>query len=134
MALKVAEIERVFEEYNHFFFQDRLTLPDIAVRRMKTDLARWYAPCDEYPGGLLVMNGSVAHPWTWRSTLLHELVHIYVPDEDHEHGPKFTAECNRIGRIMGLEPCDLSESWTWPGHHELVVPVDGSLTDEWEDG
>lgn len=43
--------------------------------------------------------------------LLHELVHAYQHEilEDLEpgyrgHGPKFTAECNRIGALLGLPP------------------------------
>jgi hypothetical protein len=43
--------------------------------------------------------------------LLHEMVHAYMHEiaEDLEvgykgHGPKFTAECNRLGEMMGLPP------------------------------
>lgn len=44
-----------------------------------------------------------------KDALLHEMVHAYMHEiaEDLEpgykgHGPKFTAECNRIGALMGL--------------------------------
>ncbi len=130
--MRRAEVVKTFHEYNDLLFGGRLAEPDVLIRRMKTDLARWYAPDGAYPAGLLVMNPALKHPWTWRSTLCHEMVHIAVPDEEDEHGSRFTEECNRVGALIGLEPCDVSDSWNWPSHHATVVPLDGTVTATWE--
>jgi hypothetical protein len=110
-----ADIVRTFEEYNFLLFGGRLTLPDIMVRKMKRDYARWYEPDGTHPAGLLVLDSS-RHQWTWRSTLLHEMCHIAVPEDSDEHGSAFIAEANRVGAIIGLEPCDPGSGWTWPSH------------------
>jgi hypothetical protein len=127
--MRRADVVKTFHEYNEILFGGRLQEPDVILRRMKTDLARWYSPDGAYPAGLLVLNTGLRHPMTWRSTLLHEMIHIATP-EDEDHGTAFTVECNRVGGLIGLEPCDVSDSWNWPGHHELVVPLDGTV--EWE--
>lgn len=129
--MRRTEVVKTFHEYNHLLFGGRLQEPDITVRKLKTDLARWHEPVGEWPAGLLVMNSALRHPWTWRATLLHELIHIAVPEDDDTHGTLFTAECNRIGELLGLESCDVSDAWNWPNHHELMVPV-GVPEAEWE--
>ncbi len=142
--MRKPEIERVFEMYNAVLFGGRLQLPNIMVRRMG-DCARWYEPEPERdvgrlepdyyaqnPGlGLLVMSSTAHHKMTWRSTLLHEMVHMAVPvDENDHHGPVFTAECNRVAAIIGLEPCDISDSWCWPAHHLDLEEDEPNILDE----
>ncbi len=124
--MRRADVVKTFHEYNHLLFGGRLQEPDIMIRRMRHDLARWYEPDGAHPAGLLIINPAMKHPWTWRSTLCHEMIHIATPD-DEAHGAIFTAECNRVGGLIGLEPCDVSDSWNWPGHHAVVVPLDGTV-------
>lgn len=124
--LSAASIRKAFDFYNQKLFGGRLSMPKFRVCRMTNDYARWYAPSEELPAGLLVMS-SCRHPFSWRVTLVHELIHMAVPltDADH-HGPLFTAEANRVGALLGLEECDLTESWYWPRHHEVATPLDDS--------
>ncbi len=130
------EVERTFHIYNATLFGNRLYLPRIQVRSMKTDLARWYEPEPEFAQGLLILNKTKRHPWGWRSSLLHEMIHISVPwpEADH-HGPLFTAEANRVGRLMGLEECEVHEAWNWPMHHlsHTFETLDGSPPDIMDD-
>lgn len=123
--LRVRDVLAAFHDLNSRFFGGRLGVPKLAIRRMKHDLARWYSPDTDYPAGLVVLH-SGTHPWTWRSTLLHEMVHIAVPtDEADHHGPLFTAEANRVGALLGLDACEVSDAWNWPCHHEASLPSYG---------
>lgn len=135
-----AEIVRTFEIYNATLFGGRLELPDILVRRMN-DCARWYEPEPDMrhtdkPGrtrGLLVISSSALHRMTWRGTLLHEMIHIAVPEHENDfHGPLFTAECNRVGVLIGLEPVDVHDAWNWPAHHLDHEEDDPNILDEEE--
>lgn len=129
--MRKAEIERVFETYNAVLFGGRLQLPNIMIRRMKA-CAVWYEPEPERdkdrlepdyyasnPGlGLLILSSSAKHHMTWRASLLHEMIHMAVPVEENDyHGKIFLAECNRVGLLIGLEPCELEDAWNWPAHH-----------------
>lgn len=127
--LRVAQLEKAFDFYNLQLFGGRLTRPRFMVRKMKHDLARYYEPEPGHPAGLIVMNSARRHPWTWRSTLVHELLHISVGLGGNDvHGADFTAEANRVGALMGLEPCELEESWCWPHHHIDGEPEDGEVS------
>ncbi len=125
--LRVADIQAAFDAYNIQLFGGRLTQPRILVRNMKTDLARWYTPDAGRPRGCIVLAGNKRHPGGWRASLVHEMVHVAIAEEENDdHGPLFTAECNRVGAILGVEPCEVWDSWNWPSHHEDVEPADGS--------
>jgi hypothetical protein len=136
--MRKPEIERAFEMYNAVLFGGRLQLPAIMVRRM-IDCARWYEPEPEwadsdkphYGLGLLVMSMSADHKGTWRATLLHEMVHMAVPgDEADHHGPVFTAECNRVGALIGIEHVEIEDSWCWPSHHLNLEPYETNILDD----
>lgn len=133
--MRKSEIERVFDTYNAVLFGGRLQLPDIMVRRM-ADCARWYEPeldhsPPKYTQGLLVMSSTALHRMTWRSTLLHEMCHMAVPEHENDHhGPLFTAECNRVGSLIGLDECDISDSWCWPAHHLDIEEAEANILDE----
>lgn len=136
---KRADILRTFEMYNAVLFGSRIQVPDVMVRRMG-DCARWYAPeldmhDSDKPGrtrGLLILSSSALHKMTWRGTVLHEMIHMIVglDDENDYHGQLFTAECNRVGVQIGLEPVDVHDAWNWPAHHLDLEEDDSNILDE----
>lgn len=135
-----AEIARTFEMYNAVLFGGRLQVPNIMVRRMR-DCARYYWPepgrdKGEYSSetlrmGLLVISSTVHHKMTWRASLLHEMAHMAViEDENDDHGPLFTSECNRVGVLIGLDFVEIEESWNWPAHHLGLVDSDQNILED----
>lgn len=133
--MRKPEIERVFEMYNAVLFGGRLQLPNIMVRRMR-DCARWYEPEPQRDRGdyvdshnlglgLLILSSTAFHKFTWRATLLHEMIHMAVPVEDIDpHGPLFVAECNRVADVIGLDHVEPEDAWNWPSHHLDDEPAD----------
>lgn len=124
--LSAASIRKAFVFYNERLFGGRLTEPKFRACFMKNDWARWYEPREDLPAGLMVLS-TQRHPFSWRATLVHEMIHMAVPltDADH-HGPLFLAEANRVGALLGLEECDITDAWYWPRHHEAATPLDDS--------
>lgn len=81
--------------------------------------------CDAYVNeDGVCLSTYLARTWEWRAVLLHEMIHVWLylggdQDEWHlgtvaHHGPSFTAQCNRVGRLMGLPPVVEEDSWAWP--------------------
>jgi hypothetical protein len=103
-------------------------LPEIPVHycRMRAYGAAEPAT-DRYPHGRIFL-GTMT-PWPpcgWVGVLLHEMVHVYldlqgVDEYEHGtpayHGPRFTAECNRIGAVLGWPPVEEHDSGAWPHVH-----------------
>lgn len=121
------ELQEQFRVFNADFFGGRL--PDVPVvwRRMSA-FGCAYSPCKRYPHGHIALSTSL-WPYNpdaksgWRGTLAHEMIHIAldgkgVDEFEHGdvafHGPRFAAECNRIGGLLGLRPVDEAEAWHWP--------------------
>lgn len=126
------EVIASFDEYNARFFGGKLTRPKFRLQTMKRYLALWHWPCPQHPAGLLILSNSPApkHFLGWRGTLLHELVHVFVGERDRDnddHGPVFTRECNRIGRLLGLSDVLEGDSWKWPCHHLAVEEHDANI-------
>lgn len=57
--------------------------------------------------------------------LLHEMVHQALfereqldgePGYPHDHGPRFAAECDRAGRLVGLPETTVEIAYRWPRH------------------
>lgn len=95
------------------------------------DLGCWHEPGPKYPTGLLVLASGQKHPMSWRATLVHELLHIAVPDyEADDHGPLFLAEANKVGKLLGLDECEPCDAWVWPSHNgSWEPPPDANILD-----
>lgn len=62
-----------------------------------------------------------------RAVLLHEAIHAKLFDTigAHDHDETFTAECNRIAKLMGLPEVPIHESCGWPHSHNHHVAESG---------
>jgi hypothetical protein len=108
-----SEVLATFDDYNVRYFGGRLTRP--AVRFAKSWAYGWWVEPDERRTRGVLGLSTLHQPRSgWKSVLLHEMVHMAVPDpEVDDHGPAFTREANRVGRGLGLET-SRSEAWNWP--------------------
>ena len=119
------ELRRAFYHANHKYFRGRLPTPRLFWQRLPQTYAEYEAPRARGRGAIYV-NPRLQPPAAsggWRGLLLHEMVHLAVDltnvDEfDHGsvawHGPVFTRECNRIGRVLGIPDTNEEDSWAWP--------------------
>lgn len=121
-----------FRMINQLFFGG--VLPPVAIhwRRMR-GYGLSEEPTPRHPLGLICLSTGEMPPCGWQGVMLHEAIHLRLDmdgiDEGHEgtvphHGPIFTAECNRIGAILGLEEVEIEDSWAWPysNHYSEVEP------------
>lgn len=117
-----AEVRATVAKYSDLLFFGALN--DIPVRWRTMACDGTCAPGGRHPAGVITLATHTAASWDWQATLLHELIHAWLhvagdADEWHlgvvaHHGPAFTAQCNRVGRVLGLPPVDVDESWVWP--------------------
>lgn len=123
MAAKLKDIREVAQAYSDLYFHGALGGLQIRTARLARDWG-WYEYPEEFPPqGRVSLNRSMDET-QWRQVLLHEMVHAALaiadsPDEfEHgetvQHGPRFTKECNRIGRRLGLPDVTEDDSWAWP--------------------
>jgi len=128
------EVRQQFILYNTAFFGGALPNIPIHFRKLKNADAHYWDPYPGKPNGLIVIDPASDFPCGWRGLLLHELLHAWLETwrvdefdtgDVQDHGPVFTAEANRIGRLLGLPDVDESESWCWPGaaFEGVVEPV-----------
>lgn len=119
------EILEQFRIFNADFFSGKLPEVPIHWRRMAA-YGTYCEPDARHPFGYIELSVDEQPPGRWRGTLLHEMIHLFLDSlgvdefeagEVPDHGPRFTAECNRIGALLGIpEYCDAS-SWYWPHAH-----------------
>lgn len=111
--------------YNGRFFGG--VLPELPIHWCRMGCyAQFRTPTPAYPDGRILLSTTEEAPCGWRGILLHELIHAYLwhtkTDQNiggtimEDHGREFTAECNRIGRALGLPEAQDSDSWAWPWH------------------
>jgi hypothetical protein len=119
-------ITRQQRVYNGRFFAG--ALPELPVHWCRMGCyAQYRMPSPAYPDGRILLSNTEDAPCGWRGILLHEMVHAYLwhtakdrstgGTVSEDHGHEFAAECNRIGREMGLPEVSDSDSWAWPWHH-----------------
>lgn len=119
------EILNQYRVFNADFFQGKLPEVPVHWRRMAA-YGTYCEPDARHPFGYIELTVDDMPPGGWRGTLLHEMVHLrldsrgvdeFETGEVPDHGPRFTAECNRIGKLLGIPAyCDAS-SWYWPHAH-----------------
>lgn len=131
------EIHEQFRTFNADFFGGALPEVPIHWRRMLA-YGACCEPCPKYPHGLIELSTMHMPPCGWRGVLLHEMVHLHLDQRGVDewdsgevayHGPRFTAECNRIGALLGLPEYGDEASWYWP-HAHLEGGLDEPGTDE----
>lgn len=104
-------------------------MPTVPVHFCKMDAdGACMEPSPRYPNGRILLK-SDTYAYQWRGVLLHEMIHLLldragVDEYEHGpvawHGPKFAAECNRIGALLGLPHYDVDDVWAWPDAHLFV--------------
>jgi len=93
-------LQRWYSNYNHKFFNSALPKDaSVGWENMDSRLLGYMQP------GKIRINAKLSN-WKqqWRMTLMHEMVHMYLPKRVH-HGPRFDAEMRRLaseGAFNGL--------------------------------
>lgn len=121
-----SEIRNQFDTFNADFFGGKLPRVRLQMRNMNNCEGVQLEPSKRYPNGLIVLGWPCRSPSGWRGVLLHEMIHIHLDikgvdevewGEEPYHGPRFAAECNRIGRLLGIPEYHDEECYQWPDEH-----------------
>jgi hypothetical protein len=119
-----ASLLRLYEQYNHQYFDGRLPALKIRLRPVNEDPGLT-AEYDQAAGAIVFFSSGIDHLPLVRTMLLHEMVHVAIPEDGH--GGRFRAELQRLAE-MGAEDAEY-EVWRMVG--------DGAWDDGWigdEDG
>ncbi len=108
----VASLTRLYENYNRQYFAGQLPRVTIQVSE-KNDSDFLQAEYDQASGTIYFYLSDWNGDCTLRTTLLHEMVHIAVPEDGH--GARFRAELQRLADA-GDEGAEY-EVWRMVGDH-----------------
>ena len=91
--MKKSKLEKAFSQYNKKYFQGKLLNPP----KSKVCWAE-LGPLGVQEGNVIYMNKKYRTTDSiWRPTLLHEMVHMYMP-KNVWHGPRFQKEMLRLAK------------------------------------
>lgn len=92
-------LERTYQKYNRQYFGNKLPkLSEVDVHWgfIKEMGYEW--------GGVIVINRRYRQrDAIWKLTLLHEMVHLSLPNVKDEHGPRFQKAMLRLARLGAFE-------------------------------
>jgi SprT-like family protein len=104
-----ADLLKLYEDYNCKYFGGQL--PPIQIQVTHTDRREdtsWSGEYDLASGIIRLVSPAEVDDLGLRTTLLHEMVHVAVPEDDG-HGPRFRAELQRLAEA-GAEDAEY-ETW-----------------------
>lgn len=124
-GVDAASLARLYEHYNRLYFAGRL--PPVTIRLFEEEDADFVEARYDHASGTISFYVSHRTP-DIRTTLLHEMVHVAVPEEGH--GARFRAELQRIAEA-GDKDAEF-EVWRMVGDQAWDDEWIGEESGRWE--
>lgn len=132
------DIYAAYNDYNRRFFADKLGVPFLLITQAKSARTLGdYIGRDEHglESRIRISPAAVKRgPRFVKDVLLHEMIHAWQMEVEKDgensyrgHGPKFAAECTRIGKRLGLAAVGVKGRDGLPdcAHWPMIVRPEG---------